>query len=121
MPAPTGPTNPVLKRLIRELRRAGRENRAPIWAEVAERLECPRRRRAEVNLSEINRHVEDGGTAVVPGKVLAAGRISRPVTVAAFSFSASARRKILAAGGRAISILELVKENPKGKNVRLMG
>lgn len=121
MPAPTGPTNPVLKRLIRELRRANRENGAAIWADVADRLESPRRRRAEVNLSEINRYAKEGETVVVPGKVLAAGTISHPVNVAAFSFSASAKRKILSAGGKVMSILDLVKENPKGKNVRLMG
>jgi len=121
MPAPTGPTNPALRRLIRELRRAGREKKAPIWSDLADRLESPRRRRAEVNLSEINRYARDGETVVVPGKVLAAGKLSRSVTVAAFKFSAAAKRKIVTAGGRVVKLEDLIKEKPEGDGLRLMG
>ena len=121
MPAPTGPTNPVLRELIRELRRAGREKRVAIWSDLAERLESPRRRRAEVNLSQLNRYARDGEVVVVPGKVLAAGALSHPVTVAALGFSAPARRKIVAAGGRIMSIRDLMRENPEGKGVKLLG
>ncbi|MEM2878254.1 MAG: 50S ribosomal protein L18e [Candidatus Hadarchaeales archaeon] len=121
MPAPTGPTNPVLRRLIRELRKSGKENRSRIWSELADRLESPRRMRAEVNLSQINRYTENGAVVVVPGKVLSAGKLNHPVTVAAFKFSNPARRRIVAAGGRAINISELIRENPAGKGVILMG
>jgi large subunit ribosomal protein L18e len=121
MPSPTGPTNPVLRRLIRQLRKHGKKQKARVWLELAERLEGPRRARPEVNLSQINRYASDRETIVVSGKVLAAGDLNHPVSVAAFKFSGAARRKIAAAGGRAMSIQQLVEQNPSGKGVRLMG
>jgi len=57
----------------------------------------------------------------VPGVVLATGEISTPLTVASFRASAAARKKIEAAGGRAITLLELAVQNPKGSGVRIMG
>jgi len=120
MPKPTGPTNPVLRGLIRSLRKLGREKQARIWLDVAERLEAPRRARAEVNLSQINRYADGGETVLVPGKVLASGKLDKPVTVAAFKFSRPAIKKIVKAGGRAITIRQLMEENPTGRGVRLM-
>jgi large subunit ribosomal protein L18e len=43
------------------------------------------------------------------------------VDVAAFSFTEGAEKKIKAAGGRVMSILELVKTNPRGSKLKLMG
>jgi large subunit ribosomal protein L18e len=120
MPKPTGPTNPVLRSLLRRLRVQGKRQNAKIWLEVAERLEGPRRRRAEVNLSRINRFTGEGGIVVVPGKVLAAGKLEHPVTVAAFKFSRSAARKVVASGGKALSLQQLMEINPAGKGVKLM-
>ena len=120
MPKPTGPTNPLLRGLVRQLRRKGREQGASIWLDLAERLVQPRRQRPEVNLSHLNRYAREGGTVVVPGKVLAAGKLDHPLSVAAFKFSGAARRKILSAGGRAMSIEQLLEENPKGSGVILM-
>jgi len=112
--------NPQLKELIRFLRRKYGEVGAKIWRDIAERLERPRSRRAEVNVSKINRYTGPGDVVVVPGKVLGAGFIDHPVCVAAFAFSVSARRKIEAAGGECISIRELVERNPKGSGVKIM-
>ncbi|MEM1689815.1 MAG: 50S ribosomal protein L18e [Candidatus Hadarchaeales archaeon] len=120
MAKPTGPTNPILRKLIRDLRKLAKERKARIWEDVADRLEMPRRARPEVNLSQINRYADGGETVVVPGKVLAAGRLTKSVTVAAFKFSKSAIKKIVEAGGRAITIKQLMEENPDGKRVRLM-
>ncbi|AFK50956.1 50S ribosomal protein L18 [Thermogladius calderae 1633] len=114
-------TNIVLRRTISELRRAANKYGAAIWDEVAEELSRPRRRRRVVNLSRINRYTGPGDVVVVPGKVLAAGRLDHPVTVASFSFSKAAVEKIRASGGRAIHILDLVKENPKGSGVKIIG
>ncbi|HEC86656.1 MAG TPA: 50S ribosomal protein L18e, partial [Thermoplasmatales archaeon] len=74
-----------------------------------------------VNISKIDRYIKDDEIALVPGKVLSAGNMSKKVIVAAWSFSEKAREKILKAGGKCISIEELVKTNPKGKNVRILG
>lgn len=120
MPKPTGPTNPVLRRLVRELRAKGKKQGVKLWLDLAERLERPRRGRAEVNLSHLNRYSDEGSTIIVPGKVLAAGKLDHAVSVAAFKFSGSARRKIMGAGGNALTIQQLFEQNPSGKGVKLM-
>jgi len=114
-------TNPELISLIRLLRKSARENKANIWRTVAEYLSKPRRKRIAVNVSRINRYTKDGDEVVVPGKVLGAGLITHPVKVAALDFSDQARRKIIGAKGKCLSIPELIKLNPKGSNVKIVG
>ena len=116
----TGPTNIVLRKLVRKLKKAANENNAPIWDYVAELLSRPTRRRVVVNVSRIERYAKEGETIVVPGKVLGAGTLTKKVTVAAYAFSESALLKIRAAGGKAITIEDLIRENPKGSGVRVM-
>ncbi|OYT39471.1 MAG: 50S ribosomal protein L18e [Desulfurococcales archaeon ex4484_58] len=117
----TGPTNIVLRKTIRVLYKASREHKAPIWRAVAEELEKPRRRRRAVNISRINRYTNEGDTVVVPGKVLGAGVLDHPVTIAATGFTRTALEKIKAVNGRAIHILDLLRENPRGNNVKIIG
>jgi large subunit ribosomal protein L18e len=113
-------TNPVVLRTIARLYKISSESKAQIWKEVANTLRNPSRRKVEVNLDRISRLVNKNETIVVPGKVLGTGTIDVPVTVAAFSFSASARTKILSANGRDLGILELADENPKGSGIRII-
>ena len=117
----TGPTNPVLRDAILRLEIISRKENAPIWRRVAEELARPTRKRREVNVGEIEKHARDGDVVVVPGKVLGRGRITKKVTVVAWSFSASAARKIEEAGGKALWILDYVEKNPKGSGVRIIG
>ncbi|MBW3581898.1 MAG: 50S ribosomal protein L18e [Euryarchaeota archaeon] len=114
-------TDPQLIALVESLRTVGREQGSPIWRDIASRLERPARLWAEVNVGKLEDVVRDGETAVVPGKVLAAGHVSRPVTVAAYKFSATARDKVTAAGGKCISLGELAKTNNKGAKCRIVG
>jgi len=116
----TGPTNIIIRKTIRQLIKYANEYKASIWKDIAERLNKPTRIRAEVNVSKINRYTKPGDVVVVPGKVLGAGKIDHPVTVAAIAFSESAIKKIKEAGGRVLHILQLVQENPKGSNVKIM-
>ncbi len=117
MPRRTGPTNPALRRLINYLEKSSRENKAPVWRAVAEKLRKPTRMRAEVNVGKINKLYREDRILVVPGKVLAGGNLDKPVVVAAFKFSRQAIEKIKKAGGKALSIEQVVVENPKGRNV----
>ena len=114
-------TNPGLRILVQDLKKKSWENEAPIWRDIAKRLEKPTKARVTVNLSRIDRYANDGETVLVPGKLLAAGTITKRVTVAAYGFSAAAVEKITAAGGTCVSIESLVQSNPTGKNVRIMG
>ena len=84
-------------------------------------MEKPRRVRRSVNIARINRYTLDGETAIVPGKVLGDGALSKKLDVAAFQFSETAKQKIEAAGGSAMSITELIQKNPDAKGVRVIG
>lgn len=110
-------TNKNLKKLISDLKKQKKD----IWKRTASDLEKPRRIRRLVNLSRINRYTKEGEIALVPGKVLGDGIIEKKIDIAAFIFSDSAKEKIKAAGGSALSISELFKKNPDAKGVRLIG
>ncbi len=117
----TGPTNYVLRRTIRFLKKISKENKVKIWKDIAERLERPSRQRIVVNVSRINRYTKEGDVVVVPGKVLGAGNINHKVTVAAIGFSKTAYEKIVSVGGKCMHILELALQNPKGSNIKIIG
>ena len=116
----TGSTNIIVRRTIRVLKSAANKNNAPIWRCVAELIDRPRRLRVEVNLSKINRYTQSGDVVIVPGKVLGAGSMDHPVTVAALGFSRQAVEKIRAAGGKVVHILQLIEENPRGSRVKII-
>src|SRR3989344_4402525 len=97
----TGPQTLVLRNLIRELKR-------------------PTRIRRSVNLYKIDKYTNEGETALVPGKVLSVGDLTKKLTIAAYQFSGKAEEKINKVG-KAIKLQELMKENPKGKKVRIIG
>ena len=119
--AKTSKTNSQLVRVVHELRELSRENEVAIWRDVADRLERSRKNWSEVNLSRVSRYATKGEQVIVPGVLLATGDLNVPVTVAAFRASAAARKKVEAAGGRAVSLLELAVQNPKGSGVRILG
>jgi len=114
-------TNPELIKLIRFLREQSRKNNVEIWKDVAERLSKPRRKRITVNISRLNRYTEKKETIVVPGKVVGTGKINHPITVAAFAFSETAKEKVKAARGKTLSVVQLIKKNPKGSNIKMIG
>lgn len=114
-------TNPQLIELINFLKKKSRENKVNIWKDIAERLAKPNKKRIAVNLSRLNRHTQKNDVVAVPGKVLGAGELSHPITVAAFAFSEKAKEKIKAARGKCLSYFDLIKKNPKGSNVKIIG
>jgi len=117
----TKATNPELLQLITFLRKQSNENKVEIWRNVAERLAKPRRRSVPVNLSRLNRFTEKSQTVIVPGKVLGTGEIEHPLIVAAFAFSGKAKEKIEAARGKCLSFLDVVKKDPKGSKIKIIG
>ena len=116
----TGPSNKYLRELIRNLKKSSIEEKVKIWKAVAVELEKPTRQRRIVNLERINRTCNDNETIIVPGKVLAHGDLDKKLNVAAHSFSAGALLKINKKG-KALFIQDLIKKNPKGTGVRIIG
>ena len=117
----TGPSNPILLRLIMELKKRSREQNANIWRRVANDLEKSTRQRRIVNLSSISRYTKANEIVVVPGKVLGAGDLQHKITISAFQFSNGAKEKIEKIGAKIIPLLELSRENPSGKGIRIIG
>jgi len=116
----TGPTNVHLRKLIRFLIKNSKENKAKIWKYVAELLSKPTRKRIKVNLGKIDKLANENDTVIVPGKVLGGGNISKKITIAAWRFSESAKKKLENIGAKITKIEDLVKENPKGSKVKII-
>ncbi|MBI2523301.1 50S ribosomal protein L18e [Candidatus Woesearchaeota archaeon] len=117
----TGPTNPLLRDLIGELKKRGNEQEVNLWKRIASDLEKPTRQRRAVNLSRINRHTKENEVVVVPGKVLGSGDLNHKLTISAYQFSEQAKDKLEKCGAQIVSLLDLSKEKPNGKNIRIIG
>jgi large subunit ribosomal protein L18e len=113
-------SNPILRRTSVMLERAGKKQKAQIWTEASSLLSGPATLKVEVNLGRISRLTDAGDAVFVPGKVLGTGVIDRKLVVGAFAFSATARSKIEASGGSALTIAEFLKKYPKGSGVKLV-
>jgi large subunit ribosomal protein L18e len=120
MPSAFREKNPELHRVVVELRKAAHAQHAPIWGAVADRLERARHQVNPINVGQLERLAEADEWVIVPGKLLADGPLSKPVTVGALAFSAEARSKVHAAGGTALTISELLKAKPDGAGVRIL-
>lgn len=114
-------TNPMLISLIQDLKKMANEKEVRIWKDIASRLEKPLKNWPEINLDRISRYVNEKETALIPGKVLSDGNLNKKISIAAWSFSGKAEEKIKKAGGKTMTIEELMKANPDGKNIRILG
>ena len=111
--------NPDLSDLIIDLRDKGAK--VPFWKAVARGLSRPSRKAFKVNLNKIEKYAKPKETVLVPGSVLGSGEIIKAHKVVALRFSASAKEKIVNAGGKAILIEDYINENPKGAKTRILG
>ena len=114
-------TNPMLVSLIHELKKNAIENDAPIWKDIALRLQKPLKNWPEVNLNRISKYTNDKETALIPGKVLSDGDLTKKITISAWAFTENSKEKIKKAGGKYMTIEQLLKNNPKGKDIRILG
>lgn len=108
----TGPTKTSTRELIVKLdkhRKASNENAYGVLTAL---MGVSTRERAEVSLA----HLEKMSTLykdkilVVAGKVLSKGELSAPLHVAAYAYSETAKKKILAAKGKAMTLNEIVEQ-----------
>ncbi len=103
------------------LKRLAIEQKRPLWKRVASDLEAPTRSRRVINLWRIEEQAKDGETIIVPGKVLGDGLLTKKITIAAASCSAEAKRKLTASGSKVLSIEELARKHPDGKDIKILG
>lgn len=114
-------TNQVVLQMANELKKASKSNEAPIWNRLAEYATKPSRAHRHININRIDKLTKDSDIVVFPGKVLGTGSLSHKITLFAFSISNSAAAKILEAGGKIVTHSDLIKQNPTGKGVVLLG
>lgn len=107
--------NPRLKGLIKNLK-----EEEGIWKSLAEEIDTANRRRAEVNLYKLNKELEEGETALVPGKVLGYGDLDQKIKIGALNYSKGAKEKIEEAGSEPLTIQELKEQDPEKKNMRII-
>ncbi len=120
MPRRTGTTDPNVLEVINKLKKKSVETQAALWKTVAHELEKPRRKRAAVNLSKINRFSKSNDIIIVPGSVLSSGKLYHPVTVAALRFSAGAKEKINSSKGKSILINELLEKEHEVSKIKII-
>ncbi len=111
----TGPSNYYVRKLARDLH----QTKKRIYRQISDKLMKPRRLKIEANLYRINKNTKKDEIIVVPGKVLGIGALDHKLTIACLHYSLSAKKKIESSGSKLISIEELLKQNPKGKNVKI--
>lgn len=112
---PTGPTNPLLEKLILQLKIHASQHKSDTYKKIAYELSKPTRRRNEVDIFKLSKFTNKNETLVVPGKVLSKGRLPTKLKVAAWKFSKSALQSCTP-----VSFEQLMKENPQGKNLRII-
>ncbi len=107
----TGPTRESTRELIVDLEKKGKKVQKAVWKKLSQKLARPTRQRAEINvyrLSEIALK-NAGRVLVVPGKILSKGDVAGKIEVACFSCSKKAKEKIGKAGGKVMSLKELIE------------
>ena len=108
-------SNIQTRKLVAELRKT----KTKVWKRIADELEKSTRKMSGVNIYKLNKYVRENEIAVVPGKVLGMGNLTKKITIAALQFSDTALEKINKVG-KAVSLNEIVKKNPKGEKVRII-
>lgn len=106
--------------MVAELRGRGFREKSNFLIKLADELSRPSRLRAEANVSKLELACGAKEDVIIPGKLLADGTLTKPLTVACLGASETARKKIEGAGGKIISIEQLIEKNPKGTGVRIV-
>ena len=103
------------------MKRLAIEKEIKLFKRLATELEKSTRNRRVVNLSRISRYTQENDVIVVPGKVLGTGLLNHSLTIYAYKYSDGALEKINNAKARANKINDLIKEEIKGKKIKIIG
>ena len=95
-------------------------NNNKAWNEIAKILSGSTSQFSSVNVDEIEKKAADNDKIVVPGKVLGVGEITKKITIAALSFSETAKEKLSKTKIQTKTLLEEIKENPEAKGVKII-
>jgi len=113
--------NPKRIAIIELLKNFNRDKNHGIWNKVIKELSRSRKNRRKVNLWKINKYSKENDIVIIPGKVLGSGKIDHKVTICGFEFSKKV--KDLANKDENINLItinDLLKQNPRGSNVKIL-
>ncbi|MFH0954952.1 MAG: 50S ribosomal protein L18e [Candidatus Micrarchaeota archaeon] len=115
----TGPTKEATRMLIRQLEKASVCQKRALWKTIAQQIGKPRRERCAINVQKLEKLSQKFAkkTMVVPGKVLAAGNLTKPISVAALEYSELGRQKIKSMKGNAWTLEELLESKVKPSEI----
>ena len=113
--------NHITETLIENLKKQSFDNKSKFWKRISIEIARTGKNARVVNLSKIDKLAKEGETIIVPGKVLSMGNLTKKMTVVAYKFSETAKEKIKKSGAKTMNIEELMKINPKGKKVKIIG
>jgi large subunit ribosomal protein L18e len=111
-------TNIHKQKLMEELKNHSIKENSKFWKRIAKELDKPTRRMREINIEKLNKHTKSNEIIFVPGKVLSIGEMDHKITLAAFAYTESAKEKLK---DNIISIQDLIKKDPKGKKIKIIG
>ncbi|MFH1586942.1 MAG: 50S ribosomal protein L18e [Candidatus Diapherotrites archaeon] len=97
------------RELVVNLEKRSKHDKTDFWLDIAKRISKPARNEPKVNLWKLSKisAKNKGKTLVVAGKVLGTGDIENGISIAALSFSETARKKIKESKGTVLSLAEL--------------
>lgn len=113
--------NPQLAKLIITLEKQAKQSKTAVWSRVAYELKRSARNSRSVNLERVAKTVRDGETALVLGKLLSVGQLTKPVKIVAHKWSETAAKKVAIAKGTLTTIEQELAANPKGSKLRIIG
>lgn len=90
------------------------------WLPLAKFIAGPTRNYISMNLEVIDKKIAGGEVAVIPGKVLGIGEISKKAKICAISFSESAIEKMKKGKIDYCFISDEIKKNPDAKGVKII-
>ncbi len=90
------------------------------WLPLAKKLSGPTAKQISINLDELESKLKDKDIAVIAGKVLSRGELTKKAKIIALSFSAQAKEKLSKAKIPYATIAEEIISNPKAKGVVLI-
>lgn len=105
-------SNPILVNTIVQLKKTN--------VEVAKILSLPRKKQPSINLTQIDKLVQDGEKVFVPGKVLSSGEITKKVKIISWNASEKAIEKIKNAKAEFIYLEDEIKANKELKGVKIL-
>ena len=98
-------TNPELVRTIIKLKKTN--------PEVAKLLVMPVKKQSKINLGKIDKILQKKENALVVGKVLSLGELTKKIKIVGFSASKKSLEKIKKSGSEFIKLTEEIKKNPE--------